>query len=96
MAAWSYGLALVGYLAFALLMALRWRPSLRSALLLATTLVTALWAAAGLAFALWDRLLLWMLSGFCDLLRYGLWFLFVGDLIAERAAAKRGRFRAGQ
>lgn len=91
MAAWSYGLALVGYLAFAVLMALRWRPSLRSALLLAATLVTALWAAAGLAFALSDRLLPWMLLGFCDVLRYGLWFLFVDDLIA---GARSGEARA--
>ena len=91
MAAWSYGLALVGYLGFALLMALRWRPSLRSALLLAATLVTALWAAAGLAFALSDGPLIWMLSGFCDLLRYGIWFLFVGDLIAGARSGKTTR-----
>jgi putative PEP-CTERM system histidine kinase len=88
MAAWSYGLASVGYLGFALLMALRWRPSLRSALLLAATLVTSLWAAAGLAFALSDGPLIWMLSGFCDLLRYGIWFLFVGDLIAGARSGK--------
>jgi len=30
-AAWSYGFALAGYLGFALLMVLRWRPSVRAA-----------------------------------------------------------------
>ena len=88
MAAWSYGLALVAYLGFALLMALRWRPSIRAALLLAATLVTAVWAAAGLAVALSDRPGLWLLSGVVDVLRYGIWFLFVGDLITGAGSDK--------
>jgi len=91
MAAWSYGLALVGYLGFALLMALRWRPSWRAALLLAATLATALWAAAGLAFALSDRHSIWLLSGSGDLLRYGIWFLFVSNLIAGAGSGKTTR-----
>jgi len=81
-AAWSYGLALAGYLGFALLVALRWRPSVRAGLLLAATLVTAVWAAAGLAVALSDRSGLWLLSGAIDVMRYGVWFLFVGNLVA--------------
>ena len=81
-AAWSYGLALVAYLGFALLMALRWRPGVRAGLLLAATLVTAVWAAAALAVALSDQPVMWLLSGVADVLRYGVWFLFVGNLIA--------------
>jgi hypothetical protein len=81
-AAWSYGLALAGYLGFALLVALRWRPSVRAGLLLAATLVTAVWAAAGLAVALSDRPGLWLLSGVTDVMRYGVWFLFIGNLVA--------------
>lgn len=81
-AAWSYGLALAGYLGFALLMALRWRPSVHAALLLVATLVTAVWAAAGLAVALSDRPNMWLLSGVIDVLRYGVWLVFVGNLIA--------------
>jgi hypothetical protein len=82
-AAWSYGLALASYLGFAFLMALRWRPGLRAGLLLAATLVTALWAATGLAIALSSRLEIWVLAGAIDVLRYGIWFLFVGHLIAR-------------
>ncbi|MEP6996252.1 MAG: XrtA/PEP-CTERM system histidine kinase PrsK [Betaproteobacteria bacterium] len=87
-AAWSYSLALAAYLAFALLMALRWRPSIRSALLLAATLVTAVWAASCLAVALSDRPPIWLLSGVTDVFRYGVWFLFVGNLIAGAGGAK--------
>ncbi|MGH8799360.1 MAG: XrtA/PEP-CTERM system histidine kinase PrsK, partial [Casimicrobiaceae bacterium] len=85
-APWSYGLALAGYLALAMLMALKWRPSVRGALLFAATLVTALWAAAGLAAALSDRPVMWMLSDVADVVRYGVWFLFVGNLIAGGGA----------
>ena len=87
-AAWSYGLALAGYLGFALLMALRWRSSVRAALLLAATLVTAIWAAAGLAVALADRPAIWLLFGVVDVLRYGVWFMFVGNLIAGSRSDK--------
>ncbi len=87
-AAWSYGLALAAYLGFALLMALRWRPTVRAALLLMATLVTAVWAAAGLAVALSDRPVMWLLSGVADVLRYGVWFLFVGNLIAGSGSGK--------
>ena len=80
-APWSFGLALAAYLTFATLMALKWRPSVRAALLLAATLVTALWAAAGLAAALSDRLVMWMLADVAGVVRYGVWFLFVGNLI---------------
>ena len=81
-AAWSYGLALAGYLGFALLMVLRWRPSVNASLLLLATLVTAVWAATALAVAVSDRPAMWLLSDVTDVLRYGAWFLFVGNLIA--------------
>jgi putative PEP-CTERM system histidine kinase len=87
-AAWSYGLALAGYLGFALLMALRWRSSIRAALLLTATLVTAIWAAMGLAVALSDRAVIWLLFGIIDVLRYGVWFAFVGNLIAGSRSDK--------
>jgi putative PEP-CTERM system histidine kinase len=86
--AWSYGLALATYLGFALLMVLRWRPSVRAALLLVAILVTAVWAAAGVAVALSDRPEMWLLSGVIDVLRYGVWFLFVGNLIAGAGSDK--------
>ena len=88
-AAWSYGLALAAYLAFALLMALRWRPSVRAGLLLGAVLMSTLWSAAGLAAALSDRTAMWVLSALVDVLRYAAWFLFVGDLVAGDPTSPR-------
>ena len=90
-AAWSYGLALAAYLAFALLMALRWRPSVRAGLLLGAVLMSAFWAAAGLAAALSDRTVMWVLSALVDILRYAAWFLFVGNLVAGAGGETRPR-----
>lgn len=87
-ASWSYGLALVAYLALALLMALRWRASVRAGLLLAATLVTAVWAAAGVAVALSDRPAMLLLSNSADVARYGVWFLFVGNLVVRPASGE--------
>lgn len=81
LAAWSYGVALVAYLAFALRMVLGWRRSLRAALLLGAILATALWAAAGMALALWDAPGLWLTADASDTLRYATWFAFLGTLL---------------
>ena len=91
-AAWSYGLALAGYLAFAIRVGLGWSRSLRAALLLAATLATALWAGAGLLIALQDSPSAWLLAKSADALRYGIWFAFVWSLLegARRADAQPG------
>jgi putative PEP-CTERM system histidine kinase len=80
-AAWSYGVALVAYLAFAVRMVLGWRRSTRAALLLAAILATVLWAAAGMAIAAWDTTRLGLVADASETLRYAVWFAFLGNLI---------------
>src|SRR5438309_564519 len=80
-AAWSYGLALAGYLAFALRIRLGWGGGVRARLLLAAMLATALWAFGGLAIALWMSRGAWLISNLGDTLRYALWMLFIFTLL---------------
>ncbi len=80
-AIWSYGLAAVGYLAFALRMALGWRRSLRAMLLLGTALATVVWALAGVALGVWMSPAALVASNAADAARYAFWFLFIGNLL---------------
>ena len=90
-AAWSYGIALVGYLAFALRIWLGWGGGARARLLLAATLATALWAGGGLASALWISRGAWLISNLGDTLRYAVWMLFIASLLKrpQQAADQR-------
>ncbi len=81
LASWSYGLALVAYLAFAVRMALGWRRSVRAALLLAAIMATVLWSAAAMALAWSDSTSLWLMANASDTLRYAIWFAFLGNLL---------------
>ena len=80
-AVWSYGLTAVAYVAFALRLALGWRPSTRAMLLMAATLATALWAASGAAVARWPSSAAWPAAIAFDSLRYGIWFAFLATLL---------------
>src|SRR2546427_8157580 len=80
-AAWSYGIALVGYVAFALRIWLGWGGGTRARLLLAATLATALWAGGGLASTLWMSPGAWLTSNLGDTLRYAIWMLFIASLL---------------
>ena len=88
---WSYGLAAVGFLAFAVRLMLGWRPGIRAALLLAATVVTALWAVAGAAVAYRPGYELWLGSTVADTLRYAVWFLFLGSLLHGMHGATQAR-----
>ncbi len=90
-AAWSYGIAVVAYLAFALRIWLGWGGGVRARLLLAAMLATALWAAGGLASALWMSRGAWLISNLGDTLRYAIWMLFIASLLKrpQQAAAQR-------
>ena len=83
-AAWSYGIAVAGYLAFAARMALGWGGGLRAVLLLAAMLVTALWAAASIATVVWTSAFVWLTSNVADTLRYASWFAFIDCLLRGR------------
>ena len=80
-AVWSYGLAAVAYIAFAIRLALGWRPSTRAMLLMAATLATALWAVSGAAVARWPSSAAWPAANAFDTLRYGIWFAFLATLL---------------
>jgi putative PEP-CTERM system histidine kinase len=80
-AAWSYGFTAAVYVAFALRMLARWRPNPRAALLLAATLLTAAWAAAGVGSALSSAPAARIGADAADALRYGAWFLFIRKLL---------------
>jgi putative PEP-CTERM system histidine kinase len=80
-AAWSYGLAAAVYLAFAIRILVGSTPSARAALLLAATVATAVWAAAGMGVALWESPATWLVSHTADALRYATWFLFTYRLL---------------
>src|SRR5258705_3035225 len=86
---WSYGLATVGFLAFAGRLTLGWRPGMRAALLLAATIVTTLWAGAGVAVLYRPGFAMWFASTAADALRYAVWFLFLGSLLHGKDSSAR-------
>jgi len=83
-AAWSYGIAAIGYFAFAVRMILGWGGGIRASLLLASMLATLLWAAASTAFAVRLFPEAWLAANVFDALRYGLWFVFLDALLQAR------------
>jgi len=86
-ATWSYGLAALGYLAFAIRMALGWRHNLRATLLLCATLATVLWALGAFGEAVGHSSPMLLVSNVVDALRYAFWFLFIGSLLHGGQAA---------
>lgn len=80
-ALWSYGLTVAGFSAFALRLALGWRESARATLLLAVMLVSALWAASGIAVVLSPSSTTWLVSVACDAFRYAIWFAFLVSVL---------------
>jgi putative PEP-CTERM system histidine kinase len=81
--AWSYGIAVVGYLAFAGRVALGSRRSLRARLLITALCVTALWAAACASIVLTQSPFGVRASALADALRFAAWFAFLGHLLAR-------------
>jgi len=89
-ATWSYGLAALGYLAFAIRITVGWRKNLRATFLLCATVATVLWAFGGLGSAVWNSAPSLLTSNVADVLRYGFWFLFVGSLLQGGQVAGQG------
>ena len=94
-AAWSYGLAGFGYLAFAAYLGIGWRGGARGQALLVAVGLTAVWALLDLAFALTQAPLLIFVGAVVDVLRIGAWYAFCLALIqrpvAEGAPKDPGR-----
>ena len=89
-AAWSFGLALLALAAFAAQLAYGWRGGLRASALVATLILSALWAGTGLAFSLWETAEWWAAWRALDLLRAGAWCGFVLLLLNIRQSAEPG------
>ncbi len=90
LAAWSYGLGAVVYLAFAL--HLVFHPAARGRgrvgwALLATSLLCATWSTCGLVYSLQPHPTFLLLGQLADLLRYGGWFLFLLFLLTPAGTA---------
>ncbi len=76
-ALWSYGLATAGFAVFAIRLAVGRNTGVRARLLLAATIVSALWAASGAVVVKWPSSDLWLASVACDALRYAVWYAFL-------------------
>ena len=82
--AWSYGLAVVGYFAFAIRMMFGWRGGLRASLLLSAAIATTLWAASSFTAVVWPSSAAWLASDVTDTLRYTIWFVFLANLLQPK------------
>ncbi len=76
-AAWSYGIAAVGFTAFAVQLRLGWRGNVRGSLVLAAVVLSTCWAASTLVFALSGIGLFWGMASVFDVARTGLWYAFI-------------------
>ena len=86
-AAVSYGLGTLAFLAFSVHLGLGRRGGLRASILLGTTLLSALWAAANLGFVLTAQSAFWTGQVILDALRVSGWLLFVAMLLVGQHAA---------
>ena len=90
-AAWSFGLALAGYLAFAVRVAPAARDNARARLLLLALVVTAVWAVAALGYGIEPSGGAAAVASVADALRYGAWFAFVASLLRGDASVESSR-----
>jgi putative PEP-CTERM system histidine kinase len=88
--AWSYGLALAAYLAFAIRVTIGARASPRARLLIGALFATALWAAASLAMGRAPSTLSALGANIADALRYGAWLAFLACLLRPTDATSVG------
>ncbi|MCX7893881.1 MAG: PEP-CTERM system histidine kinase PrsK [Burkholderiales bacterium] len=93
-AAWSYGLAAVVFVAFAVRLALGWRGGARSRLLLATIGASALWAVASAAFSINGQAWAWQAARLADGLRLAGWFVFLLFVLTDPGAGSAAPWRA--
>lgn len=81
LAAWSYGLAALACLAFAIQLSLSWRGGLRGTLVLAAVALSTLWLGVSYVFVLSGAGAYWLAGGMADVLRYGCWFALLLALL---------------
>jgi putative PEP-CTERM system histidine kinase len=88
-AAWSYGLAAIGFTLFALQLGIGWRGDRRAAVLLATMALSAIWAGAALVFALTGNQAADLASRVADSARLLAWLGFLVILLQGRRRFQR-------
>jgi hypothetical protein len=69
LAAWSYGIAALAFLAFSVQLGLGWRGGLRGSIVLAATGLSILWLGFGFGFALTGSRAWWVAANIADVLR---------------------------
>lgn len=100
-ASWSYGFALIAFAAFGIQLALGSRGGARASMLLAAVVLSAVWAAAGLAYARTGDATLWAWCHALDVLRTGALCGFVILLLhggrrgAQNGAQRRAALTGG-
>ena len=80
-ATWSYGIAAVAFLAFALQLRLGWQGNLRGWLVFAAVVSSACWAGAVTGFLASRIIGFWVAAGLFDAVRLGAWFAFAVSTI---------------
>ncbi|HEY5863736.1 MAG TPA: hypothetical protein VIX61_11635, partial [Casimicrobiaceae bacterium] len=78
---WSYGIALLFYVAFAVRIALGWTRSARSVRLAAAVVATIVWAGACILASNAPTALTFLLVNVAEALRYAAWFAFIATLM---------------
>lgn len=81
LAAWSYGLAALAFLAFSVQLSLSWRGGLRGSLVLSAVVLTTLWLGFSFVFVLSGGGAYWLVAGIADVLRQGAWFALLIALL---------------
>jgi putative PEP-CTERM system histidine kinase len=82
---WSFGITALSFAVFAVLLSLRWRGEFRSSLLLAATVLSALWAVSAASFVLGGSSPMWRTASVFDTLRLGALLAFLLTLLRGEA-----------
>ena len=90
----SYGFATLAFVAFSIHLGLGRRGGLRASILLGTIIVSAVWAALNVGFALTGQSTFWTAEALADAARSAGWLLFVALLLGGEQSAARSRLRA--
>ena len=89
-AVWSYGLAAVAFLGFALQLGARWRGRRESRMLFLAVVASGVWCAATFGFAVSGGGEVWFLSRFADVARYAALAVFMAYVLGNRPSLEGG------
>lgn len=81
LAAWSYGISALAFLAFSVQLGMSWRGGLRGSIVLAAVALSAFWLGSTYVFALSGSRTAWGVANTADMLRSGTWFALLLSLL---------------